>query len=55
VEEVIETLTNSPEITMPTCALAHLTITLDKWNDINEKQIANAELVHLWTPKKLFY
>lgn len=53
VEEIIEMLTGSPEITMSTCALAHLTITIEKWTDLNKKQVAKAELVHLWSPKEL--
>jgi hypothetical protein len=53
VEETVELLTDSPEITMSTCALAHLTITIDKWTDINKKQVAKAKLVHLWAPKEL--
>ena len=53
VEEIIELLTGSQEITMSTCALAHLTITIDKWTDINKKQVAKAKLVHLWSPKTL--
>ena len=53
VEEIIELLTGSPEIIMSTCALAHLTIAIDKWTDINKKQVAKAKLVHLWSPKEL--
>lgn len=53
VEEIIELLTGSPEITMSTCALAYLTITIDKWIDINKRQIVKAKLVHLWSPKVL--
>ena len=53
VEEITELLTSSPEITMSTCAIAHLTLAIDKWTDINKKQVAKAKLVHLWTPKEL--
>jgi phosphohistidine phosphatase len=54
VEETIQMLTNSPEITMATCALAHLTLTIDNWTDL-EKQTVRSNLVNLWTPKELFY
>jgi phosphohistidine phosphatase len=53
VEEIIELLTGSTEIIMSTCALAHLTIAIDKWTDINKKQVAKAKLVRLWSPKEL--
>ena len=53
VEETVQLLTNSPEITMATCAIAHLTLTIDKWTDINKKQVAKAKLVDLWSPKEL--
>ena len=53
VENMIELLTGLPEITMSTCALAYLAITIDKWNDINKKNVAKAKLVHLWSPKVL--
>jgi hypothetical protein len=53
VEEIIELLTGSPEIIMSTCALAHLTIAINKWTDINKKQVAKAKLVRLWSPKEL--
>ena len=54
VEETIQMLTNSPEITMATCALAHLTLTIDNWTNL-EKQTVRSNLVNLWTPKELFY
>lgn len=54
IQEIIEMLTDSSEISMPTYALAHLTITIDKWTDINKKQAAKVRLVHLWRPKELF-
>ena len=53
VEEIIELLTGSTEIIMSTCALAYLAITIDKWTDINKKQVAKAKLVRLWSPKEL--
>jgi phosphohistidine phosphatase len=53
VEELTELLTGSPEIIMSTCALAHLTIAINKWTDINKQQVAKAKLVRLWNPKEL--
>ena len=55
VEEVIEMLTASSGITMATCALAHLTLTIDSWAEINRKQPVTGKLVNLWTPKQSFY
>jgi phosphohistidine phosphatase len=55
VEETVQMLTNSPEITMATCAIAHLTLTIDSWTDLKKKQTVRSNLVNLWTPKELFY
>ena len=55
VEGVIEMLTASPGITMATCALAHLTLTIDTWTELTTKQPVIGKLVNLWTPKELFY
>ena len=55
VEGVIEMLTASPGITMATCALAHLTLTIDRWTELTKKQPIIGKLVNLWTPKELFY
>ena len=55
VEGVIEMLTASPGITMSTCALAHLTLTIDSWTELVTKQPVICKLVNLWTPKELFY
>jgi phosphohistidine phosphatase len=54
VEGAIEILTDS-EITMATCALAHLTLTIENWTDLMKKQPGKGKLVNLWTPKALFY
>ena len=55
VEGVVEMLTASPGITMATCTLAHLTLTIDSWAEINRKQPVIGKLVNLWAPKELFY
>jgi phosphohistidine phosphatase len=55
VEETVQMLTNSPEITMATCAIAHLTLSIDTWTDLKEKQTFSSKLENFWTPKELFY
>jgi phosphohistidine phosphatase len=55
VEETVQMLTNSPEITMATCAIAHLTLSIDIWTDLKEKQTFSSKLENFWTPKELFY
>jgi phosphohistidine phosphatase len=55
VEETVQMLTNSPEITMARCAIAHLILTIDSWTDLKKKQTVRNDLVNLWTPKELFY
>jgi phosphohistidine phosphatase len=54
-EETVQMLTNSPEITMATCAVAHLTLSIDTWTDLKEKQTVSSKLENFWTPKELFY
>ena len=54
VEETVQMLTNSPDITMATCAIAHLTLTINKWTELKDHAI-KSKLVNLWIPKELFY
>jgi phosphohistidine phosphatase len=54
-EETVQMITNSPEITMATCAIAHLTLSTDTWTDLKEKQTFSSKLENFWTPKELFY
>lgn len=54
-EEMVQMITNSPEITMATCAIAHLTLSIDTWTDLKEKQTFRGKLENFWTPKELFY
>jgi phosphohistidine phosphatase len=54
-EETVQMITNSPEITMATCAIAHLTLSIDTWTDLKEKQTFSSKLENFWTPKELFY
>ena len=55
VEEIVQMLTNSPEITMATCAIAHLTLSIDSWSDLKGRQAFSGRLENFWTPKELFY
>jgi phosphohistidine phosphatase len=55
VEETVQMITNSPDITMATCAIAHLTLSIDTWTDLKEKQTLSGKLENFWTPKELFY
>jgi phosphohistidine phosphatase len=55
VEETVQMIANSPEITMATCAIAHLTLSIDTWTDLKEKQTFSSKLENFWTPKELFY
>ena len=54
-EETVQMITNSPELTMTTCAIAHLTLSIDTWTDLKEKQTFSSKLENFWTPKELFY
>jgi phosphohistidine phosphatase len=54
-EETVQMITNSPELTMATCAVAHLTLSIDTWTDLKEKQTFSSKLENFWTPKELFY
>jgi phosphohistidine phosphatase len=55
VEETAQMITNTPEITMATCSIAHLTLSIDTWADLKEKKTFNSKLENFWTPKELFY
>jgi phosphohistidine phosphatase len=55
VEETVQMITNSSEITMATCAIAHLTLSIDTWTDLKEKKTLSSKLENFWTPKELFY
>ena len=55
VEETVQMLTNSPEITMATCAIAHIRLSIDTWTDLRAKRIFSNKLENFWTPKELFY
>jgi phosphohistidine phosphatase len=55
VEETIEILTNSPDIIMPTCALAQIILRIQKWSDLNNINNEYKEkLLEVWKPKEEF-
>ena len=49
-EEFLEDLTGTPE-TLPTAALAHLTLSIDSWKLF--ESTTPAQLQHLWRPREL--
>jgi phosphohistidine phosphatase len=52
VEETIEMITNSSDVIMPTCALAHIRLPIENWADINKQKI-KGKLAKVWKPKEL--
>lgn len=52
VEETIEMITNSSDVIMPTCALAHIRLPIENWADINKQKI-KGKLAKIWKPKGL--
>lgn len=55
-EETVQMIINSPEITMATCVIAHLTLSIDTWTDLKEKRtFSGGKLENFWIPKELFY
>jgi phosphohistidine phosphatase len=62
IEETIEMITNSSDVIMPTCALAHIRLPIENWADINKQKIrenwlryGNHLKVHLTYNKLAFY
>jgi phosphohistidine phosphatase len=52
VEETIEMITNSSDVIMPTCSLAHIRLPIENWADIN-KQERKGKFAKVWKPKEL--
>jgi phosphohistidine phosphatase len=52
VEEMVEVLTGSPDVMMPTCALAQISLPIQNWAELNKQQI-KGKLVKIWRPKEL--
>ncbi|HET7345003.1 MAG TPA: hypothetical protein VFJ05_03920 [Nitrososphaeraceae archaeon] len=45
-------ITNSSDVIMPTCSLAHIRLPIENWADINKQKI-NGKLAKVWKPKEL--
>ena len=52
VEETVELLTDSQEVIMPTCALAQISLPIQKWAEL-KNQIIKGRLLKVWRPKEL--
>jgi phosphohistidine phosphatase len=52
VEETIEMITNSSDVIMSTCALAHIRLPIENWAELT-KEMIKGKLVKVWRPKKL--
>jgi phosphohistidine phosphatase len=50
VEQLLHILTGT-EVIMPTCALAHLSLILERWLDLNNN--TKGKLIKIWRPKEL--
>jgi phosphohistidine phosphatase len=52
VEETVEVLTDSADVIMPTCALAHISLPIQNWAELNKQKI-KGKLLKTWKPKEL--
>ena len=52
IEEIIEMITSSSDVIMPTCALALIRLPIENWADINKQKI-KGKLATIWKPKEL--
>jgi phosphohistidine phosphatase len=52
VEETVEVLTDSADVIMPTCALAHISLPIQNWAELNKQKI-KGKLLKVWRPKEL--
>jgi phosphohistidine phosphatase len=52
VEETVELLTGSQDITMPTCALAQISLPIQNWTELKKQKIKGI-LLKVWRPKEL--
>jgi phosphohistidine phosphatase SixA len=50
VEQLLNIFTGT-EVIMPTCALAHVSLVLERWADLNSN--TKGKLVKIWRPKEL--
>jgi phosphohistidine phosphatase len=52
VEETVEVFTGSSDVIMPTCALAHISLPIQNWAELNKQKI-KGKLLKVWRPKEL--
>ncbi|MGC1132866.1 MAG: histidine phosphatase family protein [Nitrososphaeraceae archaeon] len=52
VEETVGLITGSPEVIMPTCALAQISLPIQKWAELKKRKI-RGKLLKVWSPKEL--
>jgi phosphohistidine phosphatase len=52
VEETVELLTGSPDVIMPTCALAQISLPIQNWDELKRQKI-KGKLLNVWRPKEL--
>ena len=52
VEEIVEVLTGSSDVIMPTCSLAHIRLPIQNWDELNKQKI-KGKLVKVWKAKEL--
>ncbi len=52
VEETVELFTGSPDVIMPTCALAQISLPIQNWAELKKQKI-KGELLKIWRPKEL--
>ena len=52
VEETVEVLTGSLDVIMPTCALAHISLSIQNWAELKEQKV-KGKLLKVWRPKEL--
>jgi phosphohistidine phosphatase len=52
VEETVEVFTGSADVIMPTCALAHISLPIQNWAELNKQKIKR-KLHKVWRPKEL--
>ena len=52
VEEIVEVLTGSSDVIMPTCSLAHIRLPIQNWDELNKQKI-KGKLLKVWRPKEL--
>jgi phosphohistidine phosphatase len=52
VEETVDVLTGSPDVIMPTCTLAHISLPIQNWAELNKQKI-KGKLLKVWRPKEL--